>query len=71
MSCVPIPDTHRQVLDLLRDGPRHQTDLEHTAGRNLADPVDELRAWEWVFGDLELSGAGRYHAGFLKTGILG
>ena len=71
MSCVAIPDTHRQILDLLRDGPCHQTDLEQTTGRNLSRAVGELRAWGWVFGDLELSGVGWYHAGFLKAGILG
>ena len=70
MSCVQIPETHRQILDLLRDGPRHQTDLEHTSGHDLSGPVGELRAWGWVFGDLELSGVGWYHAGFLPGGIL-
>ncbi len=70
MSCIPIPAMHRQILDLLGDGPRRQTDLERTAGTDLADPVGELRMWGWVFGDLELSGVGWYHAGFLARGIL-
>jgi hypothetical protein len=63
MSCVPIPDPHRQILDLLRGGPQHVTDLEQTTGTKLTEPVNELRAWGWVFGDLELSGVGWYHAG--------
>ncbi|MDH3398396.1 MAG: hypothetical protein OEM81_11285 [Acidimicrobiia bacterium] len=70
MSCVQIPDTHRQILDLLRDGPRRQADLEQTAGFDLTRTVGELRTWGWVFGDLELSGVGWYHAGFLPGGIL-
>jgi hypothetical protein len=70
MSCVPIPDPHRQVLDLLRAGPRHQTDLEQIAGHDLGGPVGELCGWGWVFGDLELSGVGWYHAGLPTGGIL-
>ena len=70
MSCVPIPDPHRQVLDLLRDGPRRQSDLEQRIGVDLTGPVGELREWGWVFGDLELSGVGWYHAGHRPGGIL-
>lgn len=70
MSCVPIPDPHRKILDLLRNGPQHLTDLEQTTGTDLTEPVAELRAWGWVFGDLELSGVGWYHAGLRAGGIL-
>ena len=70
MSCVPIPEAHQRVLDLLRRGPLRQTDLEQQTGCDFIEPVRELRAWGWVFGDLELSGVGWYHAGFLPGGIL-
>lgn len=69
MSCVPIPERHQQILDLLRNGPQYQTDLEATAGTDLAGPIAELRGWGWVFGDLELSGVGWYHAGQPAGGI--
>ena len=70
MSCVPIPTSHRQILDLLRNGPRQQTDLEQHTGQDLTYPVTELREWGWVFGVLELSGVGWYHAGLRAGGIL-
>ena len=70
MSCIPVNALHRLILDLLRDGPRRQTELETTTGRDLTGAVDQLRDWGWVFGDLELSGVGWYHAGFLARGIL-
>ena len=37
---------------------------------DLTGPVGELREWGWVFGDLELSGVGWYHAGHRAGGIL-
>jgi len=61
-SCVPIPDPHQQILDLLRSRPQLVTDLEQATGTALTEPVNELRVWGWVFGDLELSGEGWYHA---------
>jgi hypothetical protein len=70
MSCVPIPDPHRQILDLLRNGPCRTTSLQETTGTDLTGPVAELRRWGWVFGDLELSGVGWYHAGHREGGIL-
>ena len=70
MSCVPIPDPHRQILDLLRDGPHRQSDLEQKIGCDLVGPVTELREWGWVFGNLELSGVRWYHAGHRPGCIL-
>jgi hypothetical protein len=57
-------------LDLLRRGPLRLTDLERQTGCDLTELVGELRSWGWVFGDLELSGVGWYHAEFLRGGIL-
>ena len=73
MSCIEIPDPHRQILDLLLKGPRRQTNLPETTGTDLTGPVAELRSWGWVFGDrwVELTGAGHYHAGTVVGGLVG
>jgi uncharacterized protein YgbK (DUF1537 family) len=45
MFCVPIPNTHQQILNLLRNGPRHQTDLEQLPATPLDQEAGRALAW--------------------------
>jgi hypothetical protein len=66
MSCVPIDDELRSLLDRLA--------VERVSASEVpADLLDRLRRWGWVMGRerLELTGIGMYHAGTVKRGLLG
>lgn len=67
MSCIALTDQHHLLLAALAYGPRRVDDCG--SGR---DVVDELRRWGWVFGGewIELTGAGRYHAGTVVGGLV-
>jgi hypothetical protein len=68
MTCTPLTDPLRHLLDRLADTNGAPTDSLNRDG------LDEARRFGWVYehqGRVALTGAGAHHAGEVSGGMLG
>lgn len=63
MSCVPLTNDQRRILDLLARGEPVPDDL--------APVLEQLRAWGWVIGSGEMAGVGWSHYEGRSPGSVG
>ena len=68
MTCIPLTDPLRHLLDRLAGSTGLPTDTLNSDG------LEQARRFGWVYehqGRVALTGAGAYHAGEITGGMLG